>query len=114
MPTGPSTKLSRAQRVLLRDLLRYSQGEESILVPVRWLRGSRQGWSSAESASFSRSLRRLEGRGLIIRTNQSTGIRADASLGGGRVRTCLDEPYDNRTDHIILTDLGRQVAETVK
>jgi len=105
MPLTPSSKLSLAQKALLLDLLHYYRTWKSDQVPVRRLRGSVRGWTGAESASFSRTLRRLEQRGLIVRTNQSTGIRTDPLLSG-RIRTSAGQPFDNRTD--------RQVAETVK
>jgi hypothetical protein len=77
-------------------------------VPVAIIR--HKGVSRADSAAFSRALRRLETRGLVIRTNVRTG----SPVGDeeyGPVRLQLDEPVPKRTDHIILTPAGEEIAK---
>jgi hypothetical protein len=63
-------------------------------VPIRWLRPRDDYYSAADRAAFSRSLRRLEQRGLIHRTND---ISVDPK----------------RTTRIKLTDTGEKLAETL-
>jgi hypothetical protein len=53
----------------------------------------------ARRASCSRSLERLEKRGLVLRQNWRTGTRKSAA-----------EPH-HRTTHVVLTGAGRAVAE---
>ena len=55
--------------------------------PSRW----HQDWTASDRASVSRALKRLEGRGLVLRTNDWGG--------------------DRRTNHVRLTEQGRQEAE---
>ena len=64
-------------------------------------------WSRADAAAFSRSVRRLEQRGLLFRDNEARGVPA---LGGMR-RTTLAEPPPLRTTHLKLTDAGRALAQ---
>ncbi len=47
-------------------------------------------WNNNDSASISRSLKRLEERGLLLRKNDITGR--------------------NRSTHVILTDKGREIG----
>jgi hypothetical protein len=70
-----------------------------------------KGVSRADSAAFSRALRRLEARGLIIRTNSSSGSPEQQGWPRGRVRLRMEEPAPKRTDHIILTPEGEAVAK---
>jgi hypothetical protein len=119
-------KLSADQRRLLANLLRYyrhveahgSDRDRIYLrlhgVPMSWLRprgGSHPSRTRADTAAFSRAVRRLEARGLVLRVNSTTGQTAGPRAG--KVRRSADEPFTGRTDHILLTDAGRQAAETV-
>jgi hypothetical protein len=117
-----SGKLSRDQRCILEDLLAYYRNHEDAGdgntaqvriwgVPLKWLRGSNQYHTAADSAAFSRSVRRLEARGLVLRNNARNGVLSGPSRR--RARRSIDEPI-SRADHLLLTDMGRQVAETVK
>jgi hypothetical protein len=79
-------KLSALQRSILANLLRYTahveqQGSEHACklltvtgVSLRWLRGRGNDRTRADSAAFSHALLRLEQRGLVIRSNVSTGF----------------------------------------
>ncbi|HEY9834871.1 MAG TPA: hypothetical protein V6D26_30235, partial [Stenomitos sp.] len=58
-----------------------------------------QEWTPAIRADFSRSLRRLENRGLIIRNNYKNQPRISHKTPGPK-----------RTTHIKLTELGRKVT----
>jgi len=82
-------------------------------VPVKWLRGYGEGRRRSDSSAFSRALRRLEQRGLIVRSNYSTGIPVpkDSPLYGLK-RTSADQPH-RRADHLVLTEAGRAEAERV-
>jgi DNA-binding MarR family transcriptional regulator len=123
MSTTAAAKLSKAQRAILEDLLCYLQTQPagqwrpapgcSPPIPLRELRGRRSrrgawGKTRADSAAYSRALRRLEARGLVLRTNVMSG-RPDT----GHVRTAADQPH-GRSDHVFLTDLGRQVAGQIQ
>jgi hypothetical protein len=114
-----SAKLSKDQRAILRALLRYvewaesrgwrsSRGFDRIAVPMRWLRPRGAAYSRAASACFSRSLLRLEGRGLILRSNTTSGVPSGPEAM--RVRTRADQPL-GRTECILLADEGREVAK---
>ena len=61
---------------------------------------------AAGRASISRSLRRLERRGLVLRQNR-TGSPT------GEVRRSKDEPH-NTTTHVKLTEKGRKVVNKLK
>lgn len=65
-----------------------------------------EAFSSVERASVSRTLARLERRGLILRQNTLRGSGA----GTGKARHSADEPH-NRTTHVRITDAGRLAAE---
>src|SRR5437870_13539844 len=95
--------LSRLQRYVLSDLLDYTESAESrdgyiqFGVPMTWLRPrdrSRRK-SRANSATWSRAMRSLEKRGLVIRSNVRSGMR-----GSGKIRTSAEDPLAGRTDHI--------------
>ena len=106
-------KLSVPQRRILAALLRFHKDGSctSCGVPLKWLRGRKQHWNASESAAFSRSLRRLEQRGLVVRTNTVTGITSGPRAGC--IRQAADEPHTGRTNYVILTEAGRLAAETV-
>ena len=100
----PST-LSHEQRAVLEWL--FDNIPVSTCPPwgVRWRPGK---WGvtndPSRRAAYSRMLKRLEARGLILRQNQVSGNPLN-----GEVRTSGTEPH-NRTTHVFLTDLGVQVA----
>ncbi len=117
-----SGKLSADQRRILADLLVYYRRSEAAGgtgaaqvriwgVPLKWLRGTKKYHTAADSAAFSRSIRRLEARGLLLRNSQRSGVASGPSQG--RIRRSIEEPIA-RADHLLLTDQGRLVAETVK
>src|SRR5262245_35476370 len=64
---------------------------------------ARRDWTAAHRAATSRALRRLEGRGLLVRLNPALGTAGDAG-SPGRVR---------RTTSVRLTDLGVAAARWV-
>jgi hypothetical protein len=80
-----TARLSLPQRWILRNLLKYTEA-----VPAK-------------------SFARLERRGLIVRTNQTSGMRTGPNRR--RIRTSLEEPFAGCTDHVILTDLGAETAK---
>jgi DNA-binding MarR family transcriptional regulator len=96
------SKLSRLQREILKWLLNETEYTEAngndyarnelCHWGVKWNPGRwHYDWTRSDSASWSRTLQRLEIRGLILRTNQcSRGKRAT---------------------HIKLTEVGREVAK---
>jgi hypothetical protein len=111
-------KLSRLQRSILRRLLhwwawihadeRRARAYMPFGIPLTKLRPYLQYRDPADRAAFSRALRRLEARGLIIRVNGTSGC-PDV---GGRMRTSPDQSH-RRTDHILLTEACLRWAETV-
>src|SRR5262249_36943074 len=120
-----SRKLSALQKDILCCLWSHYQG---FLKPgnATWLRcGIRvkafrheEPKSPADRAAFSRSLRRLEQRGLIVRTNIRSGMpEEDPRVAEIRVterrniRVRAGDPMVRRTDHIILTAAGMEVAK---
>jgi hypothetical protein len=125
LSTTAATKLSKAQRTILAELLDSLLWLESqpgrrwrpaplcsTRIPLPGLRRrSRRGtwgWTRAESAGFSRALRCLEARGLVLRTNITSGMPSGPKAG--RVPTSADQPH-RRSDHLYLTDLGRPMAQ---
>lgn len=115
----PSKGLSLDQRSILGALLNWYRWAEG--VGLEWWRiihgmpwrpgrvhtGYNWGWSPSDRATTSRALARLEKRGLVVRTNVTTGCGPE-----GIARTDTTQaPPPKRTDHVILTPLGRQVAE---
>jgi hypothetical protein len=107
------------QKDILRCLLPYHQWMHSkdtnypaaMLhqgVPIARIR--RKGVSRADSAAFSRALRRLETRGLVIRTNVQSGSPGDDEEWG-TIRLKMEEPAPKRADHIILTPAGEEIAQ---
>jgi hypothetical protein len=120
-----SRKLSALQKDILCCLwFHYEDLLERGL--TRWLRlGIRvkdirddEPKTAADRAAFSRSLRRLEQRGLIVRMNISSGMPeddprvAEIRVNERRsIRLRVDDPMVRRTDHIILTAAGVGVAK---
>jgi predicted transcriptional regulator len=78
------TKLSKKQRAVLRWVQRL---ERAIATE-----------GSMERASVSRTLARLERRGLVLRQD----IRS-VSSPGGRARHSAEEPHQ-KTTHVLMTD----------
>jgi hypothetical protein len=76
-----SAKLSRRQKDILRELLRQTRIWKQESVQLHWIR--RRHPTRSDSAAFSRALRRLEVRGLVLRSYRG----------------------------IVLTDAGRRVAK---
>jgi hypothetical protein len=112
-------KLSRLQRDILRVLLahlgaeraksdRHRREAEAFGIPVKAIRRPRP--SGADRAAYSRSLLRLERRGLVIRSNSSTGLPAGHPRAR-LIRTSADEPAPRKTDHVILTPAGEGLAK---
>jgi hypothetical protein len=64
-----------------------------------------RGSGGADRAAYSRSLLRLECRGLVIRSNGTTGLPT------GGIRTRADQPAPRKTDHLILTPAGEELAK---
>jgi hypothetical protein len=62
--------------------------------------------SRSQQATVSRVLRRLEQRGLIVRSNLTNPIPGELK----RVRSAADQPHW-RTTYLLLTPAGRNVAE---
>jgi hypothetical protein len=124
-------KLSKQQKVILEYLFSLREGEDRIW-GVPWYPSKAVppdfDYTKSVSASFSRSIRRLEERGLVIRNNQKSG----ASLEG-RARESKEIPFETvkrnsygdvildekqrailtkaRTINLKLTDLGAEVAK---
>jgi hypothetical protein len=107
--------LSTLQQGILIELLDFVTENPRPLglvpgaVPIRHLRGWFQDRTAADRAAFSRALRRLEQRGLVLRTNYGRGMPDSP----GNVRLRGDQPAPVRSDHVILTDQGRAFAEAV-
>jgi hypothetical protein len=107
-------ELSKKQRAVLRWIRNverelsaegsYDERRALSSVGVPWeLRGNLA--SPVERASVSRTLVRLERRGLIPRQN----IRS-ASSPGGRARDSAEEPH-RKTTHVLMTEAGRRAAD---
>jgi uncharacterized protein YfaT (DUF1175 family) len=98
---NPAARLSAQQQHILRCVYAYEErvraagtdDQQAWLaawgMPLRQRHGP--DWTRADSAILSRSLARLEERGLIIRRNAVS--------------------ERNRTTHILLTEAGREVAK---
>ncbi len=98
--------LHHTQRQRLPD---YPSRQRAQGVPVKWIRP--KGVSRVDSASFSRAIRRLEARGLVIRTNYVSGCPAGENFREGQVRLKMEEPAPKRTNSIILTPTGEEIAK---
>jgi len=111
------TKLSRLQKQILLDLLRVIRRHEKRAegfpeiarwrrVPVFALRRTAEPKSRADSAAYSRAVRRLEARGLVLRINR---CRGDPTTG--RIRSSARQPAPARSDCLVLTKRGEEVAK---
>lgn len=73
---------------------------------IRWQPGK---WGLTDSpssrAAYSRTLKRLEVKGLVLRQNQTSGSPVTQEA-----RRSSAEPH-NRTTHVLLTELGVQVSK---
>jgi hypothetical protein len=107
-------RLSRQQRGILVALLPYVAAAEERgisrgtfpwhrCVPLKWLRQGADK-TPAACAAFSRALRRLEGRGLIVRTNATSGM--SSAQGNRTMRLLASEPHATRTESC-TADRGR-------
>ena len=109
----PTARLSAAQCAILCRLLAHEQraaGENGPhCVPIRALRGPGPK-SRTDSAAFSRTVRRLAWRGLVVLCNLAHGIRSGPNRGKVRI-----DPADKnaRADHLVLTEEGRKVAARI-
>ena len=118
---NPTSKLSKLQKSILRRLLNYVRRRRAeglkksarglprgvFLIPMKWLR-AKADKTKSESAAFSRALRSLEKRGLVVRSNVRTGIHRGRRRG--EIRVSLKEPVPLRSDHVILTPEGEATA----
>jgi len=97
-----SARLSKGQRKVLLWIFAHSivesEGHEGRSAAVRWKRSAR---TRAQSACVSRTLKRLEDRGLVERLNDAT----DAAETVERKRRGT-----HRTTHVRLSGQGRVVA----
>lgn len=106
---GPRTLargLSDDQQAILEWLLDNQPLSTRAPWGIRWQPGK---WglinSRSASAAYSRTLKRLEERGLVLRQNRQSGNPLTRCA-----RETSDEPH-NRTTHVLLTEIGVQVAE---
>jgi hypothetical protein len=109
-------RLSPLQRDLLRRLLACEQalgpaGEDDPppAVPVKLVRSEAKK-TPADSAAYSRAVRRLTWRGLVIPCNLRHGVRRGPNIGKVRI-----DPADKHTraDHLLLTAAGRVIARSL-
>lgn len=105
--SAKDTVLSRLQKRILRKLGKFGKAPWWGISTKRLRRAESK--TPARNAAFARALVRLEKRGLVIRTNVCTGIP-----GLGIIRTKTYEPPVRRTSHVILTQLGRRVARSLR
>jgi hypothetical protein len=89
-------ELSDVQKGVLRSVLNYIRhieehgsevekariGDHAFRVPLHWLRRYGYNRTPSDSAAFSRSLRSLEQRGLILRTNVQPASQLDTVSPG--------------------------------
>jgi hypothetical protein len=80
-------------------------------VPMKWLRRGASKTKS-ESAAYSRALRELENRGLLIRSNLRSGMHRGPRAG--QIRVSMDEPAPARSDHVILTSAGEAAMAALR
>jgi hypothetical protein len=111
-------KLSRLQKQILLNLHRFirkheKHGDDSPevvryrRVPLTALRGD-EPKGRADSAAFSRAVRRLEARGLLLRINRRRG-----DLITCRIRRSAREPAPRRSDCLVLTKRGQKAAKWI-
>lgn len=103
-------KLSWLQKDILCVLLAHLGGRPQPLGGVRVKAIRERGLTPADRAAFSRAIARLERRGLVIRSNSTSGLPAGHPRAG-RVRVRIEEPAPRRTDHLILTPAGEEMAK---
>jgi hypothetical protein len=99
-PAEAAKGLHAEQRAMLMYIYRNTVlGASNTPVGLPW-QPSKWGMTStpARKASCSRSLKRLEERGLVLRQNWRAGTRRSAL-----------EPHD-RTTHVVLTEVGKAVS----
>ncbi len=113
---SPAARLSSRQRDILRRLLAASvcrPGENEPAPPcvsIKGLRGSGPK-SAADSAAFSRTVRRLARRELVIPCNLTHGVRSGPNAG----KVNIDATDKNtRATHLLLTPLGRAIASRMQ
>jgi hypothetical protein len=87
--------------------LRSLQAYTGLGVSVKKLRQTEKKTGSTHAA-FSRMLVCLEPRKLIVRTNWNTGIP-----GQRAIRTTPEQPPVARTSHVLLTCVGKAVADVL-
>ncbi len=110
-----AARLSSRQRDILRRLLAASvcqPGENEPVPPcisIKALRGPGPK-SAADSAAFSRAVRRLARRGLVIPCNLNHGVRSGPNTGKVRI-DATDK--NTRATHLLLTPLGRAIASRI-
>jgi hypothetical protein len=112
-------KLSSLQKQILGNMLAcirsherggddYGEIVQLRRVPWSLLRPQGQPKDRADSAAFSRAVRRLELRGLVLRLNRTRG-----DLSTGRIRSSTLEPAPRRSDCLLLTEAGEEVARAM-
>ena len=110
-PTAEADSVSLLQ--FIRHHEKQSQDFPEIVryrrVPIRMLRTKGEPKSRADSAAYSRAVRRLEARGLVLRINRSRGDPAT-----GRIRRSALEPAPERSDCLVLTKCGEGVANRLQ
>ena len=100
--SGATRKMSNNQALMFGAILKGHEAMAEIGASLTWgvpVRLTSSG-SASERASASRSLRRLEARGLVLRENH---VRHPPGLNGTR-KSALD-PH-NRTTYVKVTELG--------
>lgn len=112
--------LSSLQHCILSYLLDYTEWiEENQLESTLFWRRDGVPWqpsklfknesgeyTPAMRAAISKSVCRLEERGLVMRQNVMSGVPGL----GGKVRKSQEDPAPIRSDHLLLTDAGRLTA----
>ena len=107
-------KLSKQQKIILEFLFRLTkEGFEYKIWGVPWYPSKAVPpefkYTKSTSASFSRSIRRLEERGLVIRNNQRSGVSLE-----GHVRESKDIPFEtikrDYNGNVILDDNRRAIV----
>jgi hypothetical protein len=111
-------KLSKDQRAILLHLYRLHLEAQPRIGLAPWGVTWKTSGTRSEQASISRSLRRLEARGLILRQNSRSGNNATAypapngAMSFGRARQAGDgRRARSRTTDVLLLHEGVEVAE---
>ena len=118
---GVQKKLSTEQKAILLWLLeQYETGNVDPRHSAWGVPWRTSGTASAR-AVLSRSISRLEARGLVLRNNRSRGtegpLRADPSgelTTNWGVRPDKSIPNPKRTTHVSLTTEGLKIAQSLK